>query len=1181
MHLRISLCSASNSIGVWQRSDSLLDLLGSSGDVPLPVSSQAPQPAPVQTSTGDGVLDLLGDLDMGGPSVLQNNLPDVTPAPTIGLMDGGLGNDLTDLLGGPVSSQPVLNTISDVQPAAPVSTMGMGMTTTGMPNIATVSPPVPNTELKSDWIRVSERQVQKRKDVFKIGNFEVKYERGETLTDNIVLTGHRSGQRSAAKYFFDLRNIKGLVQADFLQTRGEVNFVPAQPFSHARHQWSDESNCRVLSFWEKYLAKTESPILDMAVNKVGKSGQSFLYTVQSHKENTKINISFSSSKPVLNYLGKVARIIKLNSTAKANSSHWILHLKANITACPAYYEITVIEKTASALVLKHDILALCPSNHFHVVAVVPKKMLLPAYKARLFMVYISNGKNVYEVHIEKLDELKVEGRFDFKRATEKKSVSKKNFDVRMLSKFDSIILLTGVFIIGIITLLVLACLIRPSKEQKARQKGRQHAAVQLGQKDDVRKQLDNEDKLQWRHLIPIVFLVAFRVAYSFVLTVSFVVIVFNIVNKSDLEDVKDFKEFVQLKINQSNQISLALDLFRESETKIMTDKAAFMECACDYHMGRIMRNMRDNMTAMIQLHDLIAFDKISEALMRVVLKRVAVLSAINGKMYRYKGRIARTLYHIESRLNGYAYRIYRNKYFTMARGLWGAWQDFRSLDFLSSIGSFDSTRYYQIKREIAWQLGKLKNMFKFDSIVKRLLKPLYPIANALLAPLRNMKRKVKEAVYHRINSIKDKILRNIPCIGNIDMKKWERYDDDDYDEEARKRCRIQAANKFMEKIIDNIKSAKNSSGQFVVSSVRDDASFNILEGDAYEEAHENRQEKRLATFKKLADYYKGSEEAKVALRLLKSHSVILVLIFDVLLITYRSLKTYRFAFMMASGYEKKVEYKRIGEKLRGDEIKKERSAGRKMVDCVAKFISLFFSTFTLMLKLIFTTILIPVLVIIIAIIVSFYLTIAFAYNGMNVDALEKLGAFKFLSSRLDLNFNVTREALKEHALYLNKFDVGMYKESIRVQTEEFRNTVKEFNADEIIRVQRLHAELCDTEDRQACNIDFKRLMEKLEMNVKPCVFPVIKARMPDNIYDSEAYRKQLKHELKHYVDSARKICINTLYIIAGIVGTILLTVVGSKLIFKFLMKLGMIRVKERHIYHELPITLRKRYKDGL
>eukprot|EP00795_Rhopilema_esculentum_P001181 gene1181-15541_t len=124
-----------------QESDSLLDLLGSSGDVPLPVSSQAPQPAPVQTSTGDGVLDLLGDLDMGGPSVLQNNLPDVTPAPTIGLMDGGLGNDLTDLLGGPVSSQPVLNTISDVQPAAPVSTMGMGMTTTGMPNIATVSPP--------------------------------------------------------------------------------------------------------------------------------------------------------------------------------------------------------------------------------------------------------------------------------------------------------------------------------------------------------------------------------------------------------------------------------------------------------------------------------------------------------------------------------------------------------------------------------------------------------------------------------------------------------------------------------------------------------------------------------------------------------------------------------------------------------------------------------------------------------------------------------------------------------------------------------------------------------------------------------------------------------------------------------------------------------------------------------
>ena len=1037
---------------------------------------------------------------------------------------------------------------------------------------------IPNTTITGYWHRVTPRQIING-DRIKLGDFEVVYDKTTVVADNVILNGQKSSNGYSNEYNFKALLLKDIPKSTVNISREALRFMPLYPSLMRLNKWSDFSNCKLLSRWKKYFKLPQASKEEVEIEKVNNIGKGFAYRISQKSNPTKIKLSLGNGISVLQTLAKKALITTLNSTLGGNNSHWRIEVEANVTQCPAFIQLSVLEKTKMLLVLKQDILVLCPLSNFHVVAAIPKAQFHPLFKARLFIAYVFDGTHVYETRMEKRREVKVMDSFTPSEKQIKKQ-SEGVLNLKVLAKFDAITILTGCFVLGLIAIIIFSCIFRPSNKSKARKKGYRQAAYLLGRNDIVNEEAKDEEKLKCRQLLPIVFLVAIRVAYSFILTVSFITVLFNVVNKRDLEVLKDFDAFVKLKINQSNQIALALDLFRESEVRIMTDKAAFFECACDYHVGRIMRNMRDNMTALVQLHDLIAFDKVSEILLRSLINKFHMLRVIDGKIRHYQETIKNKIYEIEGRLIRYAYRVYHNGWFAAARWAFGAYKDWNAIDFLGHLGSFDTGLFRRIKARILSELKQVKSKLSLSNVIRRLKKPFYPLVNALLAPIRNMKRKVKQAVLDRINRLKNKILRKIPCLGDIDMNKWERHKDD-FDDAHKKRCRLKAANTFVEKILDEARKKKGDGNEFIINSVRNDAALNILEGDATEEEYESRQESKLAVLKKVAAFYTQNDEVKTALKLLRKHSFMIIIVFDILLITYRNLKTYRFAFMMAAGYEITKEHQRAGDTYDPSGQGKHSSVGQKMVHMVTKPILFFFNTFTFILKLIFTSLVIPIVVFIAMAIAMFYLAISFTYNGLNVDTLDKLGAFKLLSSRLDVDFNLTSESLKEQAAYLNKFDLGMYKESFRVQSEEIRNTAKEFNADEIIRIKRVQAELCDIDKELGCTIDFRNLMQKLEMNVQPCAFPVIKARMPDNVYDSEAYRRQLKYELKRYVDALRYVIIRTFYIILGIIGTIIFAIIMSKVIFKFLKFMGMIRIRNKHIYYEIPNDIKERFDKKL
>lgn len=1040
---------------------------------------------------------------------------------------------------------------------------------------------IPNTKLISKWMQVKSKQLMIDKDKIRIGEFEVKYHKGKLTAENIFLTGHRS-TKSKSEYDLSIRNLKLMNKLSFDSAVDEIRFLPATPFAISTQKWTSVSNCKLLASWKRYFAKKESPIQDVKIEQINLASVRSLrhaYRISHKKNATKVSVAMNGSTTVLDKLAVKSSLISLNATLDADFASWIVRLRGNVSSCPAFLGISAVEATEMALVLKQDILILCPKRHFDVIAKIRKREFRPYNKARLFVAYVSDGTHTYETHMEKKFELRVDTSATKKTARRKKAPST-IFHVGMFSKFDPLIILTGCFILGLITLMIFSCLISPSIGNKAQKKGRQQAAIQLGRKEKVREELDNEDKLENRHLVPIVFLVTARVAYSFLLTASFISVIFKMINKDELHAISDFNHYIKLKINQSNQISLALDIFRETEVKIMSDRAAFLECACDYHMGKIMRNIRDNMTSTMQLHDLIAYDKISEMVMKILMRKtLEILRESNPKYARFEKSVKDAIQDIYNKVNYYSYRVHRNKHFSVFRSLYGAWNVAKSINYLGFINVMDSNLFSNAMKKIKDKVRRVRSMLTL-AVTSRVKKAIYPITNLLLTPLRHMKQKVKQRFKDRIARIKNAILRKIPCLGDVDAKKWEQGSDEKYDEKSKNRCYPKATNDFIQKVVGDIEKRQNETGMHVIRSVNNDATFNILTGDAMEEQYEYRQNSKWKTLKKVAGFYAPSEHVRKSFRYLKKYSFLFIVVFDVLLITYRNLKTYRFAFMMAAGVTVLNQHKKVeGPQGMTDDKKDLSSGGQKMVGFVAKVILKFFGLFTFVLKLIFTSLIIPLIVFIVAIFVAFYLAFAFTYNGMNVDTLEELGAFKMLSSRLDINLNVTKQALIEQAEYVNKMDLAMYEDRLHAQVEEFRRNMEEFNAEEVIRIDRLKAELCDLNVKDSCRIDFTNVMEKLNVNIKPCVFPVVNARMPDNIYDAKAYRYQLKYELKHYVDALRTVILRTFYLVLAVIGTIAFSIIMAKLIFKFLKAMGMVRLKNVHVYEEIPNDIRKRYYD--
>ncbi len=1029
---------------------------------------------------------------------------------------------------------------------------------------------VKDLQFEGRWRDIEPVIKKSREDFVDYETFQIKYHLGGQLTNNVLLTGYEFGNFGLPGQF-EIRPLLKSRKTELKLVNKKLRFQLLHPFEVTTGKFRDIRNCRKLSKWSELLSmgiySNVSNAGVLSVDKIKTQNADILYRVNSKASSAAIEISIPQTTSILREFASSAELVTFNATVKSNSTHWSLHLRGNVSLCPAVLGIEIIEATQLFQLLHQDAFIQCPITDFHFYATIRK--IRPIHKERLFVIYVNDGKHSYEARVEKRRELKIA--YNLKKKPKLKVDVTKNLWVKLFP----LITLTGTFIVGLLSLMVFARLSRPDKKA-SKSEGYQLAAVKLGDYAAVEEKIEKEGRMRKRFLIPIVFLVTARVAYSFLMTASVITMIFYAINKENLDILKDAKKFIDTKVNESKRINLALEQFRESEIKFMTDRAAFLECACDYHMGRILRNIRDNMTAIVQLHDVLAFDQISEALIRSIQREVMSMPSSESKIAALRRQVHDGIKKIESQLEHYGNRVRNNKWFKAARFLYRGWKVYQNMNFLDALGAFNLGLFTRLKKKILGQFAELKKKLSLAGLIRRLKKPLYPITNFLMSPIRYMKAKVKKAMKDYIIKLKNKILRNIPCFGNVDTKKWEKHGDD-LNEIKNNQCQLAKAKKFVEKIADIKKSIKNGSDPFSIKSAHDNSVYNVLDGDKAEEDYERRQASRLAKLKKVGQFYKPQHTAKAAFKYISKYSVVLVLIFDVLLIIFRNIKTYKFAFMMAAGYEVLKHHKKSTDESGKSADSKDRSFARKVIDRFAKSAGGMYQVFQKAMKILFTSLIIPVLIILACVVALFYLMIAFTYNAMNIQTLDQLGAFKLFSARLDLTNNVTKSAVDEHANYLNRFDLGAYKETVKAQTQEFRSSMDEFNAAEVIRMKRMKGEICDIENKKGCNIKFDKLMEKLDIKMKPCVMPVIKARKPNDIYNSKAYRMRLKHEMKAYVDALRGLILNTFYLVIGIIGTIVLIVVCSKMIFKFLAAQDMIRFRNKHVYEEIPGDLKQEY----
>eukprot|EP00794_Sanderia_malayensis_P019143 gene19143-21062_t len=1036
---------------------------------------------------------------------------------------------------------------------------------------------VKGTNFKGRWRNIDGSNTVNDTYSYDFGVVKARYRLGKYLTKNLLLTGYKSKGLGASPHFEvrPLRASRNNSHRLKVANDNMLRFQLVRPFEISTVNWTDVGNCQKLREWKDLFSadiyKPMSNVTGVTVEKVDGLKPANFYKIKRKTSPTSVDISIPQSTSILREFKTFSKLGNFNATIKSNATVWAVHLRGNVTECPAFLDITMIETTTLATLLRHDVLIMCPLTDFHFFVTIPK--MKPIFKERMFVVYVNDGAHTYEARVEKRAELEVVYSMG-KRPGKEGAISG---HAHLWKKLFPLITLSGCFVVGLMTLMIYARLTKPKSSKKSRNRGYQLAAIQLGDADTVIDKIEKEDRMKNRFMIPIVFLVGVRVAYSFLLTVSVITMIFFAINKESLDVLKDVHEFIATKVKESNRISLALDQFRESEIKFMTDKAAFLECACDYHMGKILANIRENMTAIAQLHDVIAFDQLSLALGRALTTEANRRRDTDTRIMALERRVRNEIKKLEDQLAAYGHRVRHNKWVKAAVFLHMAGRGLSDFEFLTLFG-FDSAKFKQLKRKIIEAFVKLRGSLGLSAFIRRLKAPLYPLANILLVPFRVMKARVKAKLKSYLVKLKNKILRNIPCYdGDVDTKNLNKQVED-FEEASKNQCKFSKAQKYAKTILDVWNVVSNISDRYSIKSASGDEVYSIMDGDKIEEEYEKKQTSRLEKLKKVGQFYKPEHTAKAAFAYLKSHSIILVVVFDVLLIVYRNIKTYKFAFMMAAGYEVLRHHKNVTDSSGNLVDGKNRSFARRVIDRFAKSASGMYRVFAKGIKLMFTTLIIPILVVAGAIIALFYLIIAFTSNAMNVQTLDELGAYKLLSSRLDLTENVTKGALKEQEKYLNNYDLGMYKETLKSQTHEFHNMIDDFNAEELIKMERLKAQMCDLESGdKTCDVHVVKLMEKLNVKIKPCVMPIIKARMPNDIYNSKAYRMRLKYDSKKYIDAFRQLVLNTFYLIIGIIGTIVLTIIASKVIFKFLASQGMIRFRNKHVYEEIPQGLKKEY----
>ena len=1052
------------------------------------------------------------------------------------------------------------------------------------------------------------------------------------------------------QYEYEARILKPTNFTSNKAVAASIKFHPANPFLVTAHDWRTKNPCKIFAELKDKVALISFPDSPLAKNlkvqKIVNKDQEKLYSINdtANQVLSTIRVLLKSSNSVMEYMSKGSKLIDNGSfdiKLGSNLNSWVISLKGKFSECPGILRVRTLSEEMKILLADFDILVQCPKKAFEFSIKIPKSKSL--WRRKLFVVFVSDLKYQYKYILEGEE---MSSSMLIPKKHKRKFKPKKD----PWKTVKPLIYVLGSIIISFMILMMYAQI--TSREDKVKQVTRSRTPglvwvkyedqyktnegeesqeqyqrkhfSQASQKHQYKKDREScrfqnttndkhyfsgegktkqnkrspeqssttkesNGKLTNKNLLLVVVAVAAKFAFSLVFTITAITAMLFLINDKNLRIIENYQRFVKERVRESKRIASSLDVFRESQAKMMIDKQAIMQCACDYHMGSTLQQIRDKMTATVQHNDLITFEKTSESITRVVVKDLennqatknvrSLNKRIKDKMDRFEKRVKGGIGKIKYKVNDYARKVNNNKWFKALKFIAGIFGG-ASMKILSAGGIFDAKLFNELDTKIKNQMRVMKNATKLSSIVQRLKKPSYPLTSALLGPVGKMTRKVKNSQAKRMKNLRGRMIKTkSQCMGdsngNVNASKYM----DSVNNLKNAQCKQAAAKKFAEKIylkhskaIKLLKKSKDNP-KHLVKAANDDMYFDVKQGDHKEQEYDIQQQKRLKTLQKTSGYFLPSKSARSTFKYLKKRSWLFIIVIDIIWFIYRNIKTYLFAANLVHGFEKTEDVSKTSPNAA--QKQKKPTLIRRLSDKFIGLVRKFFLRLSKVHQALFTTNIVPIVIIICLVAAVIYLSVTVAHNVLKVAVLKELGVFQLASASLDFDSKITMQALKEQAKYLNTHETRVYRSSVKRQMQNYQFMMAAFNKKEAMRLKNLQKELCAIDKDKGCKMNLQRQFRPVNVRVKPCAFPVINVKTPAHIYDSKAYQNKLQYEVTQYVDAVRSIVLNTLFFIIGLIGSIIAIIVASKSVFKFMRARNMVRIRKKYVYKEVPGDVQK------
>ena len=1064
-----------------------------------------------------------------------------------------------------------------------------------------------------------------RKSKNSLDALEITHSVNSDLSTFLYLRGERRNENEPYGY-----RVAGMGSAGKLGTGGPVNIQPVRPFSISTGTWGYDGNCRKLSNWESLFQKDFKELEKANVqNKGTDSLGAFSYNIYNSTHPPTLTLSISEAESLLRHVvinGTVRNDASFDSSLSRSNSTWEVDISGYFTSCPGFLGLRVIDEIDHVKVFERDILVLCPKKRFRFEIQIPRKGLED--KERLFSVFLLDSQKELKLQLAMVDR---DARKTKQSTVLKTGDSRQSPWLILMPLFVTTGIILIALLTLMVYAQVTAPereqrkvhlkpgwhMVKVEEPTEIRGEERRAdiqkctAAPREGiNSKNVKYEVRNHqsNKIKRRHLLLVVFVVVVRVVYSLVFTFSMALAALILIHSQNLKTLQDYKDFVSSKVDQSNQIARTMDNFREREIKRLSDHSEDIQRSCDYFMSLQFNWLSQNMSCVLQENQVKIFNKLSKKISQGVAEKLQELrQKVKERVEKFQ---ADTRLKITDQVDGirnYGERVYRNGWFVLPRGAYNSFGrrkkreivhhlnnskkfdlpsserqfpnlfrqkrsivDNKFIGFLDFVGVLEKDKLEEIERNLNTKLRYLENGFAdFSDVFKAGNSSQYPLSSILICPLRHIKDKVVEELKDRLNELgekADELARTHASCTYTNISNFFASNDTEGVQNEALDGFFPESIIFRQAQTDNLASKSEANKASLLESARGDATYDIKKGDDIEEELEQQQIgilQRQGKLKNLTSIY----DMKVFLTAKKAAWSVIAVI-DILLLIYRSTKTYTIALKLVEGFEEVIEHD--DEEFQNKQIPiRERTQNilRRSLDLLAKGFAKLISCCKSLQKRIMRTNLLPLCIVVATAAAVLYLSIVMVFNVMNVTVIEELGGFQLVSARLEANLKFTNLAIADQVDFIDHHELAFYKESMNYTMLEFNTMIADFNKEQEQRLREFNKDLCSLEeDQSTCQLEKAEL---LDFQLRPCIFPKMEAVQFDD-YNGNAYRQQLKYESKKYIDAVRDITLNTIYFIVAVIATAIVIALLSAAVFICMKSRGMVRVKTVHLYSSLP-----------